>query len=103
MRVRLFILLALFSTFTNATDINCKGSVTAVMNYEPKCNGNYSFQTTGSGGKWMCPATEKGNAIVLAALAAGKEVAVYIDNQNGTISCADLPSYTPARYLIIYP
>ncbi|WJG07960.1 hypothetical protein [Aliiglaciecola sp. LCG003] len=87
----------------NATDINCKGAVTWVMDSPSNCTGNTAFKTSGSNGKWICPPSEKGNAIVLAALAAGKTLEVYIDDQNGTISCATLPWFVSAKYIIINP
>jgi hypothetical protein len=88
-------------TSAGGNDVNCNGTVTYVMNYEGQCDGNYSFQTSGSNGVWMCPASEKGNALVLAALASGKSVDVYINNQGGTITCATLPNYSKATYVVI--
>ena len=75
------------SFFSHAKDINCKGTVIAVMDYPSQCNGGYAFITTGSNGKWVCPASDKGNAIVLAA---NKSVDVYINNNNDAITCQTL-------------
>jgi hypothetical protein len=40
---------------------------------------------------------------VLAALAADKEVEVYINSQNGVLDCNNMPDYSMARYVIINP
>lgn len=93
----------LFAVQANAADINCRGSVTFVMDYPGRCEGNTAFKTSGTSGKWVCPPSDKGNALVLAALAANKEVEVYIDNQDGAYNCASLPNYVRARYIIISP
>ncbi|WP_063356593.1 hypothetical protein [Pseudoalteromonas luteoviolacea] len=101
---KLFIaLLTLLPVLASAQDINCKGTVTWVMDYPSQCNGNTAFKTSGSNGKWICPPSDKGNAIALAALAAGKSLDVYIDSQNGAINCSALPHYVQARYIIINP
>ncbi|WP_248290910.1 hypothetical protein [Pseudoalteromonas arctica] len=97
----LIALLIGISFFSHAKDINCKGRVKAVMDYPTYCDGGYAFITTGSNNKWICPASEKGNAIVLAALAANKSVDVYINNNNDAITCQTLPSYVKSRYIII--
>jgi hypothetical protein len=89
--------------FASASDINCRGEVTWVMDYPEQCSGNTAFKTTGSNGKWICPPSDKGNALVLAALAADKEVEVYISSQNGVLDCNNIPDYTKARYVIINP
>ncbi|CAM4145281.1 hypothetical protein [Pseudoalteromonas ostreae] len=78
-KLTLIALLTGLSFFSHAKDINCKGTVTAVMDYPAYCDGGYAFITTGSNGKWICPASDKGNAIVLAA---NKSVDVYINNNN---------------------
>lgn len=103
MKALLTALSVLFPIFANAADINCKGKVTWVMDYPRQCNGNTAFKTSGSNGKWICPPSDKSNAIVLAALAADKSVEVYIDDKNGSISCSSLPHYVSARYVIINP
>ncbi|MCH2160074.1 MAG: hypothetical protein MK096_14995 [Oleiphilaceae bacterium] len=99
----LIAVLALLPVLAFATDINCKGNVTWVMDYPGQCDGNTAFKTSGSNGKWICPASDKGNAIVLTALAAGKTVHVYIDSVNGSFTCGTLPHYVKARYVIIDP
>lgn len=97
-------LLVLLSALSaNASDINCQGHVTWIIDYPHKCDGNTAFKVTGSHGKWLCPASDKGNALVLTALAAGKNVRVYIDSQNGALTCSSLPHYTKARYVILDP
>lgn len=73
------------------------------MDYPGQCDGNTAFKTNGAGGKWVCSQSDKGNALVLAALAADKALEVYIDDQNGAYNCASLPSYAKARYIIINP
>ncbi|MCG7561481.1 MULTISPECIES: hypothetical protein [Pseudoalteromonas] len=103
MKALLPVLLVLFPVLANAADINCKGKVTWVMDYPHQCSGNTAFRTSASNGKWICPPSDKGNAIVLAALAAGKSIEVYIDDKNGSISCSSLPDYVSARYIIINP
>jgi hypothetical protein len=99
--IAIFVMLA--SSLVSAKDINCDGLVTWVMDYPERCDGNTAFKTSGSSGKWVCPPSKNGNAIVLAALASNKEIEVYIDNQNGSISCESLPHYVSARYIIINP
>lgn len=101
MKLTAILLLSGLSFFSHAKDINCKGTVTAVMDYPSQCDGGYAFITSGSNGKWICPASDKGNAIVLAALAANKSVDVYISNNNDAITCQTLPSYVKSRYIII--
>ena len=86
-----------------AADINCRGKVTWVMDYPEPCDGNTAFKTAGTAGQWVCPPSDKGNALVLAALAADKVLEVYIDSQNGAFNCNNLPSYVKARYIIINP
>lgn len=103
MKSLFFAFLLVIPFVANASDINCKGLVTWVMDYPERCNGNTAFKTSTSNGKWICPPSEKGNAIVLAALAAGKTLEVYIDSQSGSISCSSLPHYVGARYIIINP
>ena len=73
------------------------------MDYQGQCDGNTAFKTNGAGGKWVCSQSDKGNALVLAALSADKALEVYIDNQNNTVSCDNLPDYVKARYIIINP
>ena len=90
--------------FVNAGDINCQGAVRFTMDYPGKCNGNIVFMTegaNGSNGKWICPPSEKGNPLVLAALASGKEVQPYIDDQGGSITCSNMPNYVQAKYLVL--
>lgn len=94
---------AIFSSHLLAADINCSGKVTVVMDYPNTCAGNTAFKTAGSNGKWVCPASGKGNALVLAAVMSGKIVSVYIDSQNGALTCDNIPNYVKARYVIIYP
>ncbi|QDO86841.1 hypothetical protein FM037_24575 [Shewanella psychropiezotolerans] len=94
---------AFFSSNLLAADINCNGKVTVVMDYPNTCDGNTAFKTDGSKGKWVCPASDKGNALVLAAVMSGKIVSVYINSQNGALTCANLPNYVKAKYVIIYP
>lgn len=101
MKLMTILLFSGLTFFSHAKDINCKGTVTAVMDYPAYCDGGYAFITTGSNGKWICPASDKGNAIVLAALAANKSVDVYINNNNDAITCQTLPSYVKSRYIII--
>lgn len=103
--MKYLIALVLFFTasMVNAADVNCEGTVVFVMDYPTYCNGNTAFMTSGTNGKWVCPPSDKGDAIVLAALAAGKVVQVYIDSQNGAFSCSNLPNYVTARYVIIKP
>ena len=103
MKTLFFALIMLFATQGYAADINCRGTVTFVMDYPGRCEGNTAFKTSGSGGRWVCPPSDKGNALVLAALAADKALEVYIDDQNGAYNCASLPSYVKARYIIINP
>jgi hypothetical protein len=102
-KVVLLIGLLLPAGFASASDINCRGKVTWVMDYPERCNGNTAFKTTGSNVKWICPPSDKGNALVLAALAADKEVEVYINSQNGVLDCNNMPDYSMARYVIINP
>lgn len=92
-----------FTLNAMAAEINCKGKITWVMDYPIKCNGNTAFKTSTSNGKWICPPSEKGNSIVLAALAADKAVEVYIDSQSGSYTCGTLPHYVNAKYIIINP
>lgn len=105
LKVKKLVILMMLSipVLTNAKDINCRGTVTWVIDYPGQCSGNTAFKTSGSNSKWICPPSEKGNAIVLAALAAGKILEVYIDNQNDSFSCETLPHYVRARYIIINP
>uniref|UniRef100_UPI0040483230 hypothetical protein n=1 Tax=Rheinheimera sp. TaxID=1869214 RepID=UPI0040483230 len=104
MKKQLFLLGALITAANvYAADINCSGKVSWVMDYPSQCDGNTAFKTTGSGDKWVCPPSDKGNALVLAALAADKRLEVYIDSQNGAFSCNNLPNYVKARYIIINP
>lgn len=101
---KLYVLILLvFPMAIYAADINCGGEVTIIMDYPAKCNQNMAFKTTGSSEKWICVPSENGNAIVLSALAAGKSLGTYIDNQNGSLTCSSLPHYTKARYIVIYP
>ncbi|KZN61377.1 hypothetical protein [Pseudoalteromonas luteoviolacea] len=95
-------LLSLSAT-ANASDINCGGTVTFVMDYPSYCEGNTAFMTSGSNGKWICPPSDKGNALVLTAIASGKSVQVYINSQNNTLTCSSLSSYTKARYVVLKP
>ncbi|MBL4703804.1 MAG: hypothetical protein JKY54_04745 [Flavobacteriales bacterium] len=104
------VVLAGISNLSYATDINCRGLVNNVMDYPGKCDGNTPFMTykgsagsKGSGGKWICPPSDKGNAIALTAFAAKKEIGVYIyDQHNGeTITCDTLPHYIQSRYIYI--
>jgi hypothetical protein len=103
MKTLLIILIVFIPTMASAKDINCKGFVTWVMDYPGQCDGNTAFKTSGSNGKWICPPSEKGNAIILAALAADKKLEVYINSQDGAIDCDSLPHYVDARYIIINP
>ena len=101
MKYSLILIISLFTGVTNASDINCQGKVTYVMDYPNQCNGNMSFKTTGSKGIWVCPPSDKGNSLLLTAFATGKEIGVYINDQGGTITCETLPQYVPARYILI--
>ncbi|WP_046007404.1 hypothetical protein [Pseudoalteromonas rubra] len=103
MKALLTALPILFPVLAIAADINCKGKVTWVMDYPQQCSGNTAFKTSGSDGQWICPPSDNGNAIVLAALTADKSVEVYIDSKNGSISCSSLPNYVSAKYIIINP
>ena len=99
--IGLFIFLILpFSV--SASDIQCGGTVTIAMDSK-ECDGNYAFKTTGSQSNWICPKSDKGNAITLAALVSGKKLGVYIDDAGATLSCTNMPHYTSARYVVIYP
>ena len=95
------LVISILPAFVFAADINCRGTVENVMDYPNQCNGNYSFKTSGSNGKWICPPSEKGNAILLTAFAAKKEVGVYIYDQEGTLTCENMPHYVPARYIFL--
>jgi len=97
----IFVMLLGLSFFASATDINCRGTVPNVMDYPSQCDGNLSFTTSGSNGKWICPPSEKGNSILLTAFAASKEIGVYINDQDGTITCETMPHYTKARYVFL--
>ncbi|WP_336146667.1 hypothetical protein [Marinobacter salarius] len=91
----------LLPAVSSAEDVNCWGSVLMVMDYPERCGGNTAFKTTRSHGKWICPPSDKGNVIVLAALAAGKRLEVYIDSKNGAFGCGSLNHYVKARYVIV--
>ncbi|MCH2042054.1 MAG: hypothetical protein MK185_15600 [Saccharospirillaceae bacterium] len=101
--ITIFILLSLFSMFTLAGNTPCSGTVTTVLDYPKKCDGNTAFKITGTNGKWICPASEKGNAIVLSALVAQKKLHVYINNRDSSIDCTTFPDYYPASYILIFP
>ncbi|EAQ64037.1 hypothetical protein MED121_20746 [Marinomonas sp. MED121] len=96
------ILLTLLSVCHTAYgDINCKGTVDNVMDYPGKCeNGNMAFRTSATNGKWVCPPSDKGNALILSSYAAQFEIGVYIDDQDGTVSCDTLTNYTKAKYIL---
>lgn len=95
---------SLIAQFSNAADIPCGPStVSVVMDYPTSCSGKSVFKlSSGTNGAWICTPSEKGGALVLAALAAQKKVTVYIDNQNGAFTCSTLPAYVTPRYLILY-
>ena len=72
----------------------------------PRCSGNLAFKTSGSGGKsgrWMCTKSKEAGSVVLAALAAGKTVEVYIEASDVAGSCTALPDYRDISYLILNP
>ncbi len=94
--------MALFSANLLAADINCGGEVTVVMDYPQHCEGNMAFKTEGSAGRWICPASDKSNALILAAVMSNKRVGVYIDSKSGSYNCSSLPSYIKARYVLVY-
>ncbi|HEY0924148.1 hypothetical protein [Rheinheimera pacifica] len=73
------------------------------MDYPQQCNGNTAFSTESSNHKWILPPSNKGEAFLLAALAADKIVDVYIDSQDNAFSCNNLPNYIKAKYIIINP
>ena len=101
---KLFITLSLIlSSVVEAGDIHCDGTLTFVMDYPAHCDGEMAFISTGSNGKWICPPSNKGSAIVLAAITAGKTVQAYIDSQGDTLTCSTLPNYVKASYLILKP
>lgn len=103
MKIIIAILLFSYSVISLASDINCSGKVLWAMDYPGHCNGNTAFKTTSSNGQWICSISTNGNAIVLTALTAAKKLEVYIDSINGTYTCATLPNYVQARYVIINP
>ncbi|MGP9803212.1 hypothetical protein [Rheinheimera sp. NSM] len=100
-RLLLGLAVSLPAGFVSAADINCEGKVSRVMDYPPSCNGNTAFKTNDPNGRWICSPSDKGDALVLAALAADKIVDVYIDDQNGAFTCSTLVNYEKARYIMI--
>ena len=101
MKVFTALLFGIFPLFAQAGDISCRGVVTNVMNYPTQCDGNYSFRNTASKGKWICVPSDKGNALVLAAYTTKAELAVYIDDKAGSLTCDTLPNYVKAKYVFL--
>lgn len=67
-------------------------TVTAVLDYPTKCNGNGAFQTAGSNFLWICAANEQQMRIVTAAYLSGKPFYYELPGTNTT--CLPPSSYT---------
>ncbi|WP_104403461.1 hypothetical protein [Vibrio penaeicida] len=98
----LFLGLSILSSVVFAADKNCGGKITLVMGDHSACGGHMAFKTEASNTKWMCTKSNEAGSIVLTALTAGKETAVYIDDSRIS-TCPDLPHYRKISYVIIYP
>lgn len=103
MRALVFAFFGLAPISVLAGDISCNGGVTMVMDYPEHCGGHVAFRTETSNHKWICSTSKNGDAIALAALAADKDLQVYIDSQNNSFDCSNLPNYVAARYIIVTP
>lgn len=77
-----------YGTSSFAGEIACIGKITVVMDKLSACGGPTAFQLTNTNGAWICPPTDKGTAIVLAAFIAGNEVTASIDNNGGAFWCS---------------
>ena len=101
MKKALFLLMALLPTQAFATDIRCSGKVNYVMDSPAHCNSNFAFQLAGTSGHWMCAPSANSNSILLSAHATKAVLDVYIDDDNGNITCSSLTNYNPVRYILL--
>ena len=103
----LFALLSL-SAGSNAASENCGGKVTMVMDHPSQClqtsgsitESHAAFQIESSAGKWICSVSTFGDSLVLAALAAGKQVSVRIDLPTQG-DCSSIAHYTELEYVSV--
>jgi hypothetical protein len=101
MKIYLGLLLASCASAAQAGNINCSSTITNIINYPVHCEGNYAFRTTKSQGVWMCAPSEKGDALLLTAYTTKKELKVYLDDKNGTVTCATMPRHEKVSYIYI--
>jgi hypothetical protein len=101
MKALIALIVAAMPMVASAANFNCPGKVVAVMDYPSQCSGKMAFQTTGSNGQWICVPSETGQSIVLTAMTLGKSISVYIHNDTGSLTCANLPHYKEARYVLM--
>ena len=101
----LFILasLGLFSSWSNATDISCNGTITWVMADHPSCTDDsgkkqlaYKLST---GDYWFCSGSDAASSLILSAKVTNAQMLLYINNDNGA-TCQIHSHYMKASYII---
>jgi hypothetical protein len=85
----LILLVLIFPISSHALD--CIGQVKEVLDWPEQCDGKVAFLLDNSNGKYICTISDKGEAMVLAAVVSGKHVGVRLTSND--TSCEAIASH----------
>ncbi len=85
-QVIVLITLSLFPI--SAVALDCDGYITEVYSWPSRCDGFYAYKLDNSNGRWICSASDKGDALVLLAYSTNTQIRTRI--AAGGDACANL-------------